>query len=155
MKKSAAKGSTAKVTAAPIADPTLPRSVVNYILQRRRVLTAVHSGRPFEGADVCDADHYLLKAARFHGVHTTQDCPVCRREQLTEVTYIFGDELGHISGAAIDPRRLLDLAERTGEFRVFVVEVCTQCRWNYLTRSYVLGDGVFRRPPRRPPDLLR
>jgi hypothetical protein len=35
-----------------------------------------------------------------------------------------------------------------GEFRVYVVEVCPECTWNHLTASFVLGDGVPRRPLR-------
>jgi hypothetical protein len=41
------------------------------------------------------------------------------------------------------------MAREHGEFRVYVVEVCQECSWNHLTLSYVLGDGVPRRAPRR------
>jgi len=85
-------------------------------------------------------------------------CPVCRladgREALTHVTYIHGDQLGHLSGSAIDPGRLSSLAPEYGEFRVHVVEVCQTCHWNHLVTSYVLGDGVPRKAPSRPRDLL-
>jgi len=33
--------------------------------------------------------------------------------------------------------------------RVYVVEVCRGCGWNHLYKSYVVGDGVPRTPPRR------
>ena len=46
------------------------------------------------------------------------------------------------------------MAREHGEFRVYVVEVCTGCGWNHLHLSYLLGDGVPRRPPPRPADLL-
>ena len=46
------------------------------------------------------------------------------------------------------------MAYEHGQFRVYVVEVCTGCGWNHLTLSYVLGDGVPRRPLRTPADLL-
>lgn len=138
----------------PVADPTAPRSVINYGLQRRSALASVFGGRPFEGVDVCDADPYLLKAARFHGVLTDDHCPICRTVLLAQVTYIYGDQLGHVSGSAIDPRRLDELAGTVGEFRVYVVEVCSGCRWNHLLTSYSLGDGVTRRAPARPRDLL-
>ena len=36
-----------------------------------------------------------------------------------------------------------------GEFTVRVVEVCVDCGWNHMTSSFLLGDGVKRRPPRR------
>ena len=140
--------------AEPVADPTAPRGVIDYALQRRSVLTALFGGRAFNGLDVCDADPYLLKAARFHGIATPDPCPICRRTDLTHVTYIYGEQLGHVSGSAVDPKRLDDLARVTGEFRVYVVEVCAQCRWNHLVSSYSLGDGVPRRAPARPRDLL-
>lgn len=141
-----------------VADPTRPRRVVDYALRKRATLQALYSGRVFDGADICDADPYLLKAARFHGTSSGDLCPVCRladgREALTHVTYIHGDQLGHLSGSAIDPGRLSSLAPEYGEFRVHVVEVCQTCHWNHLVTSYVLGDGVPRKAPTRPRDLL-
>jgi hypothetical protein len=41
------------------------------------------------------------------------------------------------------------MATEYGEFTVYVVEVCTECGWNHLALSFVLGDGIDRRPPRR------
>lgn len=141
-----------------VADPARPRRVVDYALRKRATLQALYSGRVFDGADICDADPYLLKAARFHGSAGGDLCPVCRladgREHLTHVTYIYGDQLGHLSGSAVDPARLEDLSHDYGEFRVHVVEVCTTCHWNHLVTSYVLGDGQPRKAPPRPRDLL-
>ena len=141
-----------------VADPAVPRRVVNYALQRRSVLRGLYGGQAFNGFDVCDADPYLLRAARFHGVPTEEPCPICRvtdgREQLSHVTYVYGEQLGHIAGSAIDPARLPTMAHEYGEFRVYVVEVCTTCHWNHLVTSYVLGDGQPRKAPARPRDLL-
>ncbi|MFM1966612.1 MAG: hypothetical protein RL134_2337 [Actinomycetota bacterium] len=141
-----------------IADPTAPRRVVSYALQRRSVLRGLYGGQAFNGFDICDADPYLLRAARFHGVVTEELCPVCRvtegRDKLTQVTYVYGEQLGHIAGSAIDPARLPDMAREYGEFRVYVVEVCTTCHWNHLVTSYVLGDGKPRKAPAKPRDLL-
>jgi hypothetical protein len=36
-----------------------------------------------------------------------------------------------------------------GEFRVYVVEICTSCHWNHLVSSFILGDGKYRKPPRK------
>ena len=141
-----------------VTDPTRPRRVVDYALRKRATLEALYAGRVFDGADICDADPYLIRAARFHGTVTGDLCPVCRlasgREALTHVTYIHGDQLGHLSGSAVDPHRLGELAPQYGEFRVHVVEVCTTCHWNHLVTSYVLGDGVPRKPPPKPRDLI-
>jgi hypothetical protein len=124
------------------------RSVIDYSLARRATLEALFSG----GAttmDVCDAHPYLLRAAKFHGEPTRRLCPVCRRENLTHVSYVYGDELGQYSGRIKPTPELETLARQHGEFRVYVVEVCQGCSWNHLTTSYVLGDGVARKPPRR------
>src|SRR5687767_952607 len=42
------------------------RLYVDYALQRRATLHAMHSGTVL-ATDVCDADPYLLRAAKFHG----------------------------------------------------------------------------------------
>lgn len=125
------------------------RSVIDYSLQRRATLRALFGGDVMSMTEVCDADPYLLRAAKFHGEPTTRDCPICRREKLTHVTYVFGDELGQYSGRIKRTPELEEMAREHGEFRVYVVEVCRGCAWNHLTTSYVLGDGVPRRPPRR------
>jgi hypothetical protein len=124
------------------------RSVIDYGLQRRAALEALLTGGALS-TDVCDADPYLLRAARFHGQPTGRDCPVCRREELVDLRYVFGDELGQYSGRLKSQPELAVMAREHGEFRVYVVEVCQGCGWNHLTSSYVLGDGVPRRPPRR------
>jgi hypothetical protein len=113
---------------------------VDYALKRRSVLASLHSGLT-SSMDVCDAHPYLLQAAKFHGEATERTCPVCRRESLTEVSWIYGDELGHAAGSARREAELETLAELHAEFTVYVVEVCRTCRWNQLVRSYVLGTG--------------
>jgi hypothetical protein len=125
------------------------RSVVDYSLQRRATLQSLFNGGATVMDDVCDADPYLLRAAKFHGEQTERPCPICRKEKLTHVTYVYGDELGQYSGRIRQTAELEPMARDHGEFRVYVVEVCQGCSWNYLTTSYVLGDGVPRRPPRR------
>jgi Family of unknown function (DUF5318) len=124
------------------------RSYVDYSLQRRATLTALFQGGALS-VDVCDADPYLLRAAKYHGERTDVPCPVCRKENLTHVTYVFGDELGPYSGRIRATRELEPMAREHGEFRVYVVEVCQACAWNHLSSSYVLGDGVPRARNRR------
>ena len=116
------------------------RQVVDYALQRRALLADVHAGR-VAVVEVCDAGPYLLKAAQFHGEATDQTCPVCRKEPLTFVSWIFGDALRHAAGTARRPDELERLAAVHGDFSVHVVEVCRSCRWNHLVLSYVLGTG--------------
>jgi hypothetical protein len=129
------------------------RQVVDYALQRRSLLADVHSGR-VGLAEVCDASPYLVRAARFHGTATERACPVCRKERLAEVSWIFGDELKQASGSARAPEELDSLAARYGDISVYVVEVCRTCSWNHLVLSYVTGNGAAPdrapRPDRRP-----
>jgi hypothetical protein len=124
------------------------RSVIDYTLARRATLESLYTGGA-SPTDVCDADPYLLRAAKFHGVPSGRRCPVCRRQELVDISYAFGDELGQYSGRIKSPAELAAMAREQGEFRVYVVEVCQGCEWNHLTSSYVLGDGVPRKPPRR------
>ncbi|HEU0191284.1 MAG TPA: DUF5318 family protein [Mycobacterium sp.] len=121
----------------------LQRQVVDYALRRRALLAEVYSGRTGV-SEVCDANPYLLRAAKFHGKVSSTMCPICRKEQLTLVSWVFGDHLGAVSGSARTAEELVLLAVRFPEFSVHVVEVCRTCSWNHLVKSYVLGSA---RPP--------
>ncbi|WP_162245394.1 MULTISPECIES: DUF5318 family protein [unclassified Rhodococcus (in: high G+C Gram-positive bacteria)] len=114
------------------------RQVVDYALQRKSLLAEVYSGRTAM-AQVCDADPYLLRAAKFHGRPSTVACPICRKEQLTLVSWVFGDKLGTMNGSARTAEELLRLGASEEEFTVHDVEVCRTCSWNHLVQSYVLG----------------
>lgn len=116
------------------------RQVVDYALQRRALLADVYSGR-VGVTEVCDASPYLLRAARFHGTASELTCPVCRKERLTMVSWVFGDSLKHASGSARTAEELDRMAAAHPEFSVYVVEVCRTCDWNHLVQSYVLGTG--------------
>jgi len=107
----------------------LQRQVVDYALRRRSLLAEVYSGRAGV-TEVCDAHPYLLRAAKYHGKLSTVMCPICRKEQLTLVSWVYGDHLGAVSGSAR-------------------VEVCRTCSWNHLVKSYVLGMARTARPPRK------
>jgi hypothetical protein len=122
----------------------LQRQVVDYALRRRVLLAEVYSGRTGV-SEVCDANPYLLRAAKFHGKPSQVMCPICRKEQLTLVSWVFGEHLGAVSGSARTAEELVLLATRFAEFAVHVVEVCRTCSWNHLVKSYVLGAA---RPPK-------
>lgn len=118
------------------------RQIVDYSLQKRAVLREVFSGRTGTH-EVCDASPYLRNAAHFHGEPTDTRCPICRRENLTNVHYIYGDELKQSAGQARTLAELSVLAMTLREFQVFVVEVCRSCDWNHLVEQYLLGrDGL-------------
>ncbi len=116
------------------------RLVVDYGLARRAALAELTSGG-LTVDEACDAQPYLLRAAKYHGEPTSQVCPVCSKELLTHVTYVYGDELGRHAGRVKLAVELAEMAREFAEFRVYVVEVCQSCAWNHLTLSYVLGHG--------------
>jgi hypothetical protein len=120
--------------------------LVDYSLARRATLAELAEGRRTP-AEVCDAQTYLVRAAHYHGERARETCPVCEREALARVSYTFGDCFrGDVNGRARTPRELLALSRELPEFSVYVVEVCSECRWNHLVASYVLGTG--ERAPR-------
>jgi hypothetical protein len=140
-----------------------PRAVVDYGLARRAALTALRGSGSTTLEDVCDAHPYLVRAARHHGAPTARECPVCRRLPLTEVSYVYGDELGGSAGRVATAAELAEMAREHAELKVYVVEVCAGgparsrgdlshgggCGWNHLVQSYVVGEGARRGTTRR------
>lgn len=123
------------------------RQVVDYSLQKRALLREVYAGR-VGVYEVCDASPYLKNAARFHGEPTDVRCPICRRENLTHVHYIYGDELKQSAGQARKLAELPVMAMTLREFQVYVVEVCRGCGWNHLVEQFLLGrDGLASAEP--------
>ena len=126
------------------------REVIDYALQRRSTLEALRRpGRQLARLDACDADPMLIRAAKHHGEQTQNRCPVCTKADLVNLSYVFGEQLGQYSGRIKKTRELEEMAHEFGEFKVVVVEVCLRCSWNHMIVSYLLGDGVKRKPPRR------
>ena len=68
---------------------------------------------------------------------------------MVNLHYVFGEQLGQYSGRIKSTAELDQMQNEFGEFTVRVVEVCTDCGWNHMISSFLLGDGVKRRPPRR------
>lgn len=119
------------------------RQLVDYSLKRRALLREVYAGL-VSAYEVCDASPYLKNAAKYHGEPTDIRCPICRRENLTLVYYVYGDELRHAAGQARPRAELPALAARLREFQVYVVEVCRGCDWNLLVEQFALGTGPAR-----------
>lgn len=130
------------------------RQEVDYALKRRGALEALRRPqRSLESLDACDADPLLIRSARHHGERSQVSCPICRVDHLTNLNFVFGDQLGQYSGRIKSTPELEAMENEYGEFAVRVVEVCVECGWNHLIASYLLGDGVARRPPRRQPTV--
>ncbi len=121
------------------------RAQIDYSLNKRATLLALFRG----AADACDADPYLMRAAKHHGTKAERNCPVCKKFSLVEIHYTFGDQLGQYSGRIKTQKELIEMEREFGEFRVCIVEVCRDCSWNHLSASFILGDGMTRKPPRK------
>lgn len=126
------------------------REVVDYALQRRNTLRSLKGRRrSLTPSDACDADPILIRSALHHGEPYGVDCPVCGSTRMVTLNYVFGDQLGQYSGRIKSTEELRGMQDEYGEFKVCVVEVCHECGWNHMIASYLLGDGIRRKPPRR------
>jgi hypothetical protein len=115
------------------------RSPIDYRLARRAVLRDWRRGR-LSRLDVCDAHPELVRAARNLGEESHLDCPICEKSKLRLVSYVYGDSLKTANGRCITNAGELErLGQAYDEFACYVVEVCTECFWNHLTLSYLLG----------------
>ena len=121
------------------------RGFIDYSLDKRATLLALFRGV----VDACDADPYLMRAAKHHGEKVDRKCPVCKKDSLVELRYTFGDQLGQFSGRIKNGDELNEMESEFGEFSVYVVEVCRECSWNHLCSTYLLGDGRERKAPRK------
>jgi hypothetical protein len=125
------------------------REVVDYALQRRNTLRALRSRvRTLTPAEACDADPILIRSALHHGEPHSVPCPICQ-SRMVLLNYVFGAQLGQYSGRIRSAAELDEMQSEFGEFKVCVVEVCHECGWNHMILSFLLGDGVERKPPRR------
>lgn len=126
------------------------REVVDYALRRRSTLHALTGRvRSVTRAEACDADQLLISSAVHHGEPHPEPCPVCSDRRMMLLRYVFGSQLGQYAGRLRSRAELEEMQSEFGEFMVRVVEVCPSCGWNYMIESYLLGDGVTRKPPRR------
>jgi len=114
------------------------RAVIDYALQRRARLTDVARGR-ISLDEVCDAHPYLRLAARHYGEPAAQSCPVCDKSGAEPGALRLRRRAGPHGRSGEDAAEIARMAATTPEFDVYVVEVCPDCGWNHLMRSYVLG----------------
>ena len=112
--------------------------VVDHALARRALLHDLRCGRVSQW-EACDASPFLRNAAREWGARTDRACPVCAREPLWEIAWVYGEALGDGSGTARSARGVELLARARPDFAVYDVEVCQRCGWNHLVRTYRTG----------------
>jgi hypothetical protein len=116
---------------------------IDYRLARNSIIKEFRRGR-LSKLDVCDAHPELLRAATHVGAPTGETCPICEDAPLVHVSYAFGPRLPASGHCFTDAAELARLSRRAGQVACYVVEVCADCRWNHLTRTYLAG-----RPPRQ------
>lgn len=108
-------------------------------MARRALLRDLEAGLRSK-IDVCDAHPELLRAALHIGEQVKEACPICDHKALKLLFYTYGKELiGRENGRVRRRADLDDLRARYGEFACYVVEVCTECSWNHLVRSFITG----------------
>lgn len=111
---------------------------VNYRLTRQAAVGEFRNGNVAQ-SEACDAHPQLVRAAREIGTPTDEDCPICTRDRLVHVTYVFGPRLPK-HGRCITLRgELKQIAKRQGTFVAYVVECCNTCSWNHLVKRYVVA----------------
>ncbi len=123
--------------------------VIDYRLARRALLTEYRKGR-LARHQVCDAHPELIRAAREVGSPTRVECPVCTERAgegttIVLVTYVFGPRLPAHGRCITAKTELAKLDQRNDVLTAYVVEVCPECHWHHLTRSYSLGRSTARR----------
>jgi hypothetical protein len=111
---------------------------IDYRLARNAILKEYKRGR-LSRLDVCDAHPELVRAARSIGAAAVDPCPVCEEPSLVHVSYAFGHRLPPGGQTFVDGTELARLTRRAGEVACYVVEVCPECRWNHLARTFVAG----------------
>jgi hypothetical protein len=115
-----------------------PRSelgVIDYTLAKRALIRNARIG-VLSRSELCDAHPELMRAARYVGEPTNADCPVCRREKLVLLAYVYGDGLKHDNGRVWSIATGLRMAAAHPGSCCYVVEVCTGCSWNHLREAF-------------------
>ncbi len=116
---------------------------IDYRLARHAVLSEYRKGR-LARHEVCDAHPELVRAAREVGDPTSLTCPVCEDAKVVLVSYVFGPRLPAFGRCITSRKELQAIAKRSGQFSCYVVEVCPECSWNHLARTFLLGPGRAR-----------
>lgn len=104
---------------------------ISHRLERAQVLRAWRAGRKKREA-LQDADFLLLAAAQHHGSPVDQPCPMCEKQTLRVLLWVYGEELGRKSGSARSLEEITQYASEGRTFSVHTVEVCSTCKWNHL-----------------------
>jgi hypothetical protein len=110
--------------------------IVDYTLAKRALLREFRRGLTSQ-LEICDAHPELLRAAKHLGKESTRPCPVCGKEELRLLAYVYADGTGRDNGRAWRVEDGLSIAAAHPGAACYVVEVCLECSWNHLTEAFV------------------
>jgi Family of unknown function (DUF5318) len=119
------------------ASPVRVQGNVDYRLARNMVVTEYRKGR-LSRLDICDAHPELMRAAQDAGEEAAEDCPICEAAKLRLVSYVFGPRLPPSGRCVASKKELAKLARPGKDLACYVVEVCPECCWNYLSQAFSL-----------------
>lgn len=116
--------------------------IVDYTLAKKDVIRRYRKGQ-VPKSDICDAHPELVRAASSLGASAGSKCPICGGRDLKRISYAFGSSLRRMNGKICTPERMQALLRTHDEFVCYEVEVCLDCKWNHLHRSYVTGRAYL------------
>jgi hypothetical protein len=116
---------------------------IEYRLARDSLIREYRRGRISQN-EVCDAQSELLRVAKNLGKPTEIPCPICEDNELVQVLFAFGPRLPSGGRALASPTEMRGLARRANDVAFYMVEVCTECRWNHLVRMFT-ADAARKR----------
>lgn len=113
---------------------------IDYRLARQSLLSEYRKGR-LARHEICDAHPELARAARELGEPTKLSCPVCEEANVVLVKYVFGPRLPAFGRCITTKKELQAFTKRSGSYSCYVVEVCPECSWNHLARTFLLNPA--------------
>ena len=114
--------------------------VIDYRLARMSIVSEYRKGR-LARHEVCDAHPELKRAAQSASEPTEMECPICEEDRIVLVTYAFGARLPASGRCITSKGELAKLAKGRSQLAAYVVEVCPECSWNHLAKTFLLGTG--------------
>jgi hypothetical protein len=109
--------------------------VIDYTLAKRALLRDAQVGLQSYN-DLCDAHPELMRAAKHVGELTRSDCPVCAKDKLVLLAYVYGDGLKTDNGRVWSLETGMRMAAAYPGACCYVVEVCRSCHWNHLREAF-------------------
>ena len=111
---------------------------IDHRLTRRALINNFRRGEVSRDT-LCDAHPELMRVAKNFGRATRAKCPICVKDQLVTVSYLFGPRLPS-HGRFIATRDEIErFDERPERFTAYLIEVCRTCSWHHLLKTRILG----------------